>query len=111
MPSSCRRTSAALALAAVTLAGGSGTAAQDGDILLRVSGEGGAFSAACVLMTTAGDEDFTLEEPLPYEQSFAGNGLRCRIESATAFAVEVVKGNSRSRTRSSGGVVTVSVGS
>jgi hypothetical protein len=110
--SSCRRTSVALVTAALTMVGGTATGTARGDdIVLRISGEGGSFTAVCVLKTAAGADSFALEETLPYERSFAGNGLRCRIEAAGAFAVEVVQGSNRSRTRSSGGVVTVSVGS
>lgn len=111
MSSSCRRTRTPLAAAALALIGGVGAAAQAGDIVLRIGGERGGFTAECVLKTGDGEESFTLDESLPFERTFAGNALRCRIEAASAFAVEVVKDGNRSRTRSSGGVVTVSVGS
>lgn len=110
MSSSCRRIRTPLAAAALAVIGGA-AAAQSSDIVLRIGGERGGFSADCVLKTADGEESFTLDEPLPFERTFSGTALRCRIEAAEAFAVEVVKDGNRSRTRSSGGVVTVSVGS
>jgi len=86
--------------------------AADAEIVLRITGDAGStFSADCTLMAVDGESSFTLAEPLPFERQFAGSGLRCRITASGAIEVEVLKGGNRSRTRSSGGVVTMSIGS
>jgi hypothetical protein len=93
-------------------AGVSPAVAADGDIFLRISGDAGStFSADCTLKSADGERSFTLAEPLPFERQFAGSGLRCRVTASGAIEVEVLQGGNRSRSRSSGGVVTVSVGS
>jgi hypothetical protein len=95
------------------MAAGMGSAvAADGDIVLRISGDAGSsFTADCTLKSADGESSFTLAEPLPFERQFAGSGLRCRVTASGAIEVEVLTGGNRSRTRSSGGAVTVSVGS
>ncbi|MEQ8357149.1 MAG: hypothetical protein RH942_16555 [Kiloniellaceae bacterium] len=100
--------SAALALCVVPPA----TAAEAGDIVLRIGGPAGtAFSADCEVKKPGGTEVFTVEQSVPYEATYSGGGLSCRITAEGTIDVEVVKGGSSSRISTSGGSVNVNVGS
>lgn len=113
MSLSSRRTKARIAVAVLALLTGTpmAAAAADGSIELRVSGDpGGSFTAECSLTTEGKRSSFSLVEAVPYDGRFVGSGLRCRIEAAGAIEVEVTQGGNRTRSRTSGGVVTVSVG-
>jgi len=87
-------------------------AAEEGDIVLHVGGAAGAsFTAACDLKTASGKQAFSIDQRIPFDATYVGTGLSCRITAKSAIDVELVKGGSRSRSSSSGGVVRVNVGS
>jgi hypothetical protein len=102
-------------LATVALAAadaGSAAAAQDGEIVLRVDGTpGAAFSADCELKTTGGNSAFSLDEAMPFEATYVGTGLVCRIRADGPIEAEAAMGGSRSRSSTSGGSVRVNIGS
>jgi hypothetical protein len=87
-------------------------AAQEGDIVLHIDGTAGAtFAAACELKTAGQTQAFSIDEKIPFDATYVGSGLSCRITAKANIDVQLVKGGSRSNSSSSGGVVRVNVGS
>jgi hypothetical protein len=88
------------------------SAAEKGEIVLHVGGAAGtAFSADCELKTADGKKAFSIDQPVPFDATYVGSGLSCRIAARSAIEVTVVKGGSSSRSSTSGGVINVNVGS
>jgi hypothetical protein len=87
-------------------------AAQEGDIVLHIGGTSGAtFAAACELKTAGETQAFSIDEKIPFDATYVGTGLSCRITAKATIEVRLVKGDSSSNSSSSGGVVRVNVGS
>lgn len=114
MPASRRHSLRSFLALAGLLAGAAApaSAAEDEDIVVHIGGAAGAaFSADCELTTASGRKEFSIDQPVPFDATYVGTGLRCRITAKSAIEVEVVKGGSRSHSRISGGVVMVNIGS
>jgi hypothetical protein len=83
-------------------------------ITLAVTSPDGAmpFRATCTISGPGGERSETYERSTPMDLAFEGaDGLRCRLESAGAIEVTAEgPGGNVSRTRTSGGTVTLSLG-
>lgn len=83
-------------------------------ITLAVTSPEGAmpFRATCTISGPGGERSETYERRTPMDLAFKdADGLRCRLESAGAIEVTAEgPGGNVSRTRTSGGTVTLSLG-
>jgi len=87
-------------------------AAEEGEIVLRVGGTAGTpFTADCELKRDGGMHGFSVEDVVPFEATYTGTGLGCRVTASGTVDVSVSKGGSSSRSRISGGTARVNVGS
>jgi len=104
---------ALLPSAGLVIAVASAAFAADEQIVLRIDGAAGTrFAATCKLNSAAsGKTSISIDEKVPFKKTFSGSGLRCHITAHREVEIEVVKGGSRSFSSTSGGGVTVSVGS
>lgn len=81
------------------------------EILLQATGpEGGRLEGECVVKTAAGERRLAISRTLPFEERFTGVGLRCRLTATGAAVIEVRAAGNVSRTRTSGGTVSLSIG-
>jgi hypothetical protein len=105
-------------LAAMTLlaaaAHAAGTHAADGGITLAITSPDAAtpFAATCTVTGPEGERTETYEQTTPLDVRFeAAKELRCRIESeGTLEVVATGPGGNVSRSRTSGGTVTLALG-
>jgi hypothetical protein len=101
-------------LAVMTLLAAAATHAADGGITLAITspGEATRFAATCTVTGPDGERTETYEQTTPLDLRFeAAKGLRCRIESAGALEVVATgPGGNVSRSRTSGGTVTLALG-
>ena len=115
MSRSSRRTSLGLAAVPVALLTGAASLAaadREGGIVFRVTGQPDtSFTAECELTAADSTTTLSIKQTVPYQSRPAGSALRCRIAASAPIEVEISKNGNRSRTRSSGGVIVVSVGS
>lgn len=100
-------------LAVMTLLAAAAQAA-DGGITLAITspGEATRFAATCTVTGPDGERTETYEQTTPLDLRFeAAQGLRCRIESEGALEVVAEgPGGNVSRSRTSGGTVTLALG-
>jgi hypothetical protein len=86
---------------------------QSGITLAITSPDGEtAFTGACTIAGPEGERTESYDQPTPLELAFEGaHGLRCRLESAGTLEVTAQgPGGTVSRTRTSGGTVTINLG-
>lgn len=77
---------------------------------LTITGAADAsFACNCTLTTAAGDHTLTLTGTVPLQRTIQAKKLTCRFETTGRIVVDMIHGNSRSRSTSHGGVITVGV--
>ena len=89
-------------------------ARADGISLSVTSPDGAtAFTAECTITGPGGERTESYDQTTPLEAAFeAAKGLRCRVDSDGTIEVVVRgAGGNVSRSRTSGGTVTIAVGS
>ncbi len=97
-----------LATAVMVLAAHHLPAAEPFD--LTITGAAGAnFAGSCTLITAAGDHTLELIGTVPLQRTIQADGLTCRFQTTGRIVVDVIHGNSRSRSASNGGVISVAV--
>lgn len=101
-------------IAAVAFLAASAAAADGDGISLAVTSpeEATPFTAECTIAGAEGERRQTWESTTPLEVTFEGaRGLRCRLESSGTLDVEARgPGGNVSRTRTTGGTVTLNLG-
>ncbi|HEX5078992.1 MAG TPA: hypothetical protein VFV80_07540 [Geminicoccaceae bacterium] len=99
-------------LAAMTFVAGAHAADKGITLAITSPGEATRFTATYTVTGPDGERTATYEQTTPLDLSFeAAKGLRCRVESEGALEV-VAKGpdGNVSRSRTSGGTVTLALG-
>jgi len=77
---------------------------------LAITGAADAsFAGTCTLTTAAGDHTLELSGQVPLRRTIQAESLVCRFETVGRVVVEVTRGNSRSRSATHGGVISVAV--
>lgn len=103
-----------LATAMSLLAATSAPHAAEGDgISLAITSpdEATSFTAECTITGAEGERSESFDRTTPMDVTFEGaRGLRCRIESTGPLEVTASGGGNVSRTRTSGGTVTLNLG-
>lgn len=101
-------------LAALAMLAAAPTSAQGGVVLSIDSPDGAtAFTGTCIISGPDGERTETYDQATPLKVAFEdARGVRCRIESAgTLEVVTTGPGGNVSRTFTSGGTVTIAIGS
>lgn len=77
---------------------------------LTITGAADAsFAGSCTLTTAAGDHTLKLTGTVPLQRIIQAEKLTCRFETTGRIVVDIIHGNSRSRSASQGGVISVGV--
>lgn len=77
---------------------------------LTITGAADAsFAGSCTLATAAGDHTLELTGTVPLQRTIQAEKLTCRFETTGRVVVEIIHGNSRSRSASHGGVISIGV--
>lgn len=92
----------------MVMAAGGSVMAQP--IRLSITGDPGAsVQGSCSLTGSADGTVIEIDGPVPIEHRLDGTSVTCDLKARGHVAVEIVRGNSRSRSVTSGGRVHVSV--
>jgi len=77
---------------------------------LTITGAADAsFAGSCTLTTAAGDHTLELTGTVPLQRTIQAEKLTCRFETTGRIVVDIIHGNSRSRSASHGGVISIGV--
>lgn len=97
-----------LALAAAC--GATATSADDGMVVLSITGhERARVRGWCHVETPEGELRLNLDEEVPVERRWRASGLRCELNARGSVMVEAVRGGARSHTSTTGGRITIAL--
>jgi hypothetical protein len=96
---------------AAARAGRSAPVADDGTVMLSITGgEGAQVRGWCRVETPEGELRVELDEAVPVERRWRASGLRCELDARGPVIVEAGRGGARGRTSTRGGRITIALG-